>query len=230
MKYRKLLTNVIQQIESIQNVEVLHSKIGLSEMDESTVNMIYEGFKRRLKLDLPKEFIDFFAIGDGYELNWMVQREEIKITGEFSIVDMLGVLSMKMNIQLWNSDMIEKEIQFYKSLQIIDDHPFSGDGQYSAFRMEEGVLPSEIWFVDRDAKFELNLDYAGYLEAILETRAMHGWQYFYLKDYEILRSNDYDFNRAKRHMKNVLDGFRLIFNNDVLAGKYNQIYIDLIKA
>lgn len=73
-------------------------------------------------------------------------------------------------------------IALYAELRWIDDTPMTGSGRGALLRATPGATDPEVWFFDMRADtktVKMELDYPGYLEAVLVTKGVIGWQYLY---------------------------------------------------
>ncbi|GAA2929256.1 hypothetical protein GCM10011428_53120 [Streptomyces violaceus] len=68
----------------------------------------------------------------------------------------------------------------YTQLREIDGHPQSGTGFLAAVRVQPHTSPLEIWVWSPEVgPKRMDLDYCGYLDALLITKGAYGWQYLF---------------------------------------------------
>ncbi len=73
----------------------------------------------------------------------------------------------------------EKELELLKKLNWFEKQSWGDDGRYGCFLREVGDFP-QIYFYDNSAYFPMNLTLEEYLEAMIASCAVRGWQYFYI--------------------------------------------------
>lgn len=102
--------------------------------------------------------------------------------GEFSI----GPLSEALKGDDFSGYLWEESTDFdrelFPQLRIIDAHPRTGTGDFALIRVQPGTEPQEMWywaFQSRLLMLKMDLDYHGYLDALLLTMGTFGWQYLY---------------------------------------------------
>ena len=100
------------------------------------------------------------------------------IGGEAALSYLYDVASHDTQLATERTD--EPERTLLRSLRVIDDQPAGGNGTLAAVRLLERELTSGVWFFDvRTGVHELDVDYCGYLEALITTKGGYGWQYLY---------------------------------------------------
>lgn len=81
-----------------------------------------------------------------------------------------------------NSDAVydEHDRELFGHLRVVDYQPYGGSGSFSAIRLVDGSVAPHMWTYDiGHGAAELELDYPGYLDALLVTKGFYGWQYLY---------------------------------------------------
>jgi hypothetical protein len=68
----------------------------------------------------------------------------------------------------------------HAQLREIDGHPQSGSGLLAAVRLQPHTSPLEIWASSPGTgPRKMDLDYCGYLDALLITKGAYGWQFLF---------------------------------------------------
>lgn len=225
MNYREKIKQLLEAINQNEQINCIELKFGSTGLGLETSKDFYIALNGLFDNQLPEAFIDYIHIGDDWEVYW--KSIDGKTSGEFDLISMSLVLFRGDQTQLSHDEMSDEEIEFYDNIQTIDIHGFSGDGQYAAFEFPEKGFPFNLWFIHRDARFQLDLDYGGYLDALIETRGLHGWQYFFLKEYDQLSKDDYALGRAKKLMENTLTGLKELFPEvdiEPFQAKYDHLF------
>ncbi|GAA1677576.1 hypothetical protein [Streptomyces yatensis] len=118
---------------------------------------------------------------------WTTVGTSRRLRGEFSIKEFFDCL-LDLPPEPGRDGSPSKESEFYSQLRIIDYAPRAANGMLSAVRVQPSVNPLEIWFIDsnldRTAEYEdecirMDVDYCGYLEALVMTKGVFGWQYLF---------------------------------------------------
>jgi hypothetical protein len=209
--YKIRLNELINELESNSDIKIVNAGKSEGTWKDAMIELLFKKLEDKLKSVITPEYIDFFKIGEGCSVYWTNNSEKIKFSGEFYLIFMLTVLNRSDRSQLWHSEMSEQERIFYKSLHTIDIHGHSGDGQFAAFKIIEGQFPPEIWFMDRENAYQMDVDYGSYLDALITTRGLHGWHYFFLTNYDKILSGDYYAIGVRKQMQHVLDGLTQLF-------------------
>jgi hypothetical protein len=106
--------------------------------------------------------------GGGPDLVW----------GEMALTYLYNVASRDPSVVTPHTPEAEREL--LHSLRVIDDQPTGGNGTFAAIRREGSTLQSDVWFFDiKRGTHRLDVDYCGYLYALLDTKGCSGWQYLF---------------------------------------------------
>ncbi|MCD9877604.1 hypothetical protein [Streptomyces guryensis] len=117
----------------------------------------------------------FFEIGS----YWRCAKPLPKVSGEFFLRTFFDVLVSSPPKLAWKGTP-EGERVLYSQFRVIDSHPKSGSGLLAAVRIQTDTTPLEIWVWDaRLGAKKMDLDYCGYLDALLLTKGAYGWQYLF---------------------------------------------------
>ena len=78
-------------------------------------------------------------------------------------------------------DPSEEELVFLKKLNWFEKQSRGdGDGKFGCFLREPGEFPPKIYFYDSGAYFPMNTTLEEYFDAMIDSCAVRGWQYFYI--------------------------------------------------
>ncbi|MEV5342172.1 hypothetical protein AB0K93_27385 [Streptomyces sp. NPDC052676] len=113
------------------------------------------------------------------QAHWRSNRPDSRLVGEFRLAHLLTtVLGQRMDV-IWKGED-DTERFLYPELRYFDDTPRTGAGRMALMRVTPGTTDPEIWFFDtRQGAMPMQLDYAGYLDALMVTKGVMGWQYLY---------------------------------------------------
>jgi len=85
---------------------------------------------------------------------------------------------------------------------VIDHQPDSGVIAFEAAQVRDGTLAPHVWMHRFPyGTFELDIDYPGYLEALLLTKGLYGWPFLYAD----VRLDDPGYVRIVRLIRSGLD-------------------------
>ena len=121
--------------------------------------------------------------------------------------------------ELWTEKMSESDKAFKKRLKIFD---YFGSDNVDAVCLEvkEGALIPELWVNNLDyGAFRLNLDLDDYLQTLLRTRGIWGWQFFYA-DINWFNSN-YGIRNTAEH---ILKVFPQLFGQEPILKQFEDLY------
>lgn len=152
----------------------------LANISPEEYNDDWEGvqFSARMK-GCALRFLEFGAF-------WKTRGDLPRIYGEFSLVNFHDALQSSDPGE--SSARNDAERMFLSQLCPIDRTPRSGAGKQTFVRVQPDVTELEIWYSDIADIHEpphppgfvrLDIDYCQYLEALLLTKGVYGWQYLF---------------------------------------------------
>ncbi|MEU8852457.1 hypothetical protein AB0C70_41000 [Streptomyces sp. NPDC048564] len=116
---------------------------------------------------------------DRIAAHWRSRRADSRMVGEFSLTHIMRAVLEHYMDDIWEGED-DWERELYSRLRFFDDTPLSGSGRMALLRATPGVSDPEIWFFDtRQGAMRMELDYTAYLDAVLVTKGVMGWQYLY---------------------------------------------------
>ena len=217
--YISRFSELYSNLQSTESVEILHLKPSSQDnlnLQKITLDYLNKEFEYNLK----EEFIEYMSVS-GSQLRYIYSSKKLNVGGEFSLTQIADALILKVAPTVFIQKTSAPDIELLKTFRIIDDHPFSGDFKMSVFSLKEGYSPPnepEIYFYDRGSYFSMNVDYGGYLDALLEMAAISNWQYLFCEVDWNARTN-YDL---KQTLKTGLQFLEIIFPNNNYE-KYRKV-------
>ncbi|MFJ1749603.1 hypothetical protein ACIOJD_25635 [Streptomyces sp. NPDC088116] len=177
----------IEAIRSCQSLHVEHSAIGDLEegFDELPDPEEYNRDWRGLQLDatMVEQPLRFSQLN----IHWQTRDPLPKFSGEYSIPPAGEILlQLPDPISADLKDHFQRD--FLGQLRRIDSAYRSSLGFISCLRMTPLTSPIEVWFAAMEnigqsqypsGYVRLDLDYHGYMEALLLTKGFHGWQFLF---------------------------------------------------
>ncbi|KJS61922.1 hypothetical protein [Streptomyces rubellomurinus] len=145
-------------------------------VEDSTAgfSLLQELFGVTLEPGLKDHHVRYYELG----LQWYAAGASAHAGGEFVLRELVdAIMSGPPDAGSVRDD---EEIELFKELRVIDYLPDSGETAFAAVRLVGGAIAPRTWvFWFPHGAFELELDYPGYLEALLLTRGLYGWQFLY---------------------------------------------------
>ncbi|MFF6978563.1 hypothetical protein ACFZAV_12655 [Streptomyces sp. NPDC008343] len=170
---------LLQEIREVSELDVhvarLEEIIDLFDVAES----VFEEIAEEDGLPLSRRIQDCFFRYGSVEAAWQYRRPETALVGEFKLHHIMSAIGNMRMTRFWKGED-DDERALYKDLRIIDDTPQTGSGRMSLLRATPGATDPEVWFFDmRQGAIPMELDYPAYLETVMVTKGVIGWQYLY---------------------------------------------------
>lgn len=110
-------------------------------------------------------------------LHWTSTEPEL--VGDFRVMN-ISASSEERLLNLDDHAWYESDKALLSELTILDDASRGGSGQLTTMRFLPGVSSPEIWYLDRFHTFvKLDMDYRDYLDNLIITKGVIGWQYLF---------------------------------------------------
>ncbi len=172
---------------------------------------------------IPEDYLSILEIPNTLALRFFYDIDEAhRGAGEFKIRSFYSALTSNKDPKLSNTSMhSEEDIEILKHFRIIDEHPFSGDFKLAAFYKKPGASPPaipQIYFYDRGTYYPMNLDYFGYLDAVLDLAGIANWQYLFCD--VNLRTAEYQ--HIHEDLKRGIEAVAMLFPDKDLS-RYEQL-------
>ncbi|MFC7310401.1 hypothetical protein ACFQVC_40095 [Streptomyces monticola] len=111
-------------------------------------------------------------------LHWRAADSEVPLFGEFNVMNIDSSSEERLPVQDFAWEKSDEKL--LSELSILDDISRGGGGQLATMRFLPGVASPEIWFLDRfNTIVKLDLDYRAYLDNLIITKGVTGWQYLF---------------------------------------------------
>ncbi|MEV6130665.1 hypothetical protein AB0M05_28190 [Streptomyces violaceusniger] len=138
-----------------------------------------------------------------------------ELSGEYRVPAPLDILSQGPSLM---ADMLSDEFQqdFAAELRYIDNAYNSGRGFMTYLHMAPGSPSLDVWFQDLVSKqfppyppgfFKLDLTYNTYVEALVLSKGLHGWQYLFAD----ISFTKRPFKKYGESLRNGFDVFAQLF-------------------
>ncbi|KZS38159.1 hypothetical protein AWE51_19130 [Aquimarina aggregata] len=196
--YNKLFAGLIKELKENNYIDIQEIDTDFSALQGTNLDFFDHKLKKNLNFSLPKEKQDVFNFFNYTRVYWFYKiNEELKGTGDFNLENAYRSISKSKPHKIWNDSTPEKDIEILKQFRVLIDSPDAGDNKLIGFRLTPGTYSEELWFYNRGQLYPMKLDYEGLLNALLETKGIGNWEYFFC-----------DFDPKDSLHKNILDMLR----------------------
>ncbi|MGV9847830.1 hypothetical protein ACWDWU_03360 [Streptomyces sp. NPDC003442] len=200
------------------------------ECDELEAEFSRQGVVRD-RLDTNPTAIDFFDEFDNVALGsslrecniwftelscrWRSKSRSPELGGEFRIRDLYDSILLPPP-QFTSETANESDLEVYGQLRVVDFPQYAGTGHFAAIRIQEYVDPLEMWYYDMRLStapgidsdlVKLDLTYCQYLETLLLTKGVFGWQYLFAD----ITLRGIVFRETVERLKRMLEVFPELF-------------------
>ncbi len=197
MDYQKKFDEMFTALRSSPLVKIISADFYTKE------EIIPSFYKKHGKLKKIEDEIK--ALNDNKILwSYIDSSGELIPMGESHLVSIEEVVSAK--VRLWNDTHNEKERKILSELMPFDDHPESGDGMMGCLRIVNDNY--EPWlYTENSEYYKMNLDISGYLDKLIQLKAIYGWQYLFVD----LDLKEPQFNVVSKELKKRLQVLKACF-------------------
>ncbi|WP_328869525.1 hypothetical protein OHT76_05065 [Streptomyces sp. NBC_00287] len=164
--------------------ETAEFDVHLAQFDEivslfDVAETVFEELAEEDDLPLSRRIQEYFFRYGAVEAAWRSRRPDTALVGEFKLHHIMSAVGNMRMTRYWKGED-DEERALYKDLRIIDDTPQTGSGRMSLLRATPGATDPEVWFFDmRQGAMPMELDYPAYVETLMVTKGVIGWQYLY---------------------------------------------------
>jgi hypothetical protein len=171
--------SLFQELESVEEFRVSKAEFGrLSKLMRDPAK-IYASLAAHNDLHLSRRVQEYYFRHKEISLSWRPVDENSEMVAEFKLSHVMRAVAQNHLGDVWEGDD-DSQRALYEELRVFDDTPRTGTGRMAALRASPGATDPEIWYFDmREGAIPMELDYAGYLETLLITKGVIGWQYLY---------------------------------------------------
>ena len=161
----------------------------------------------------------FWSKLDGFKLAWEFHSDELTASNTFieGSAKILNFHKMFKGFdgrfwrgELWFEDTPPADLKFWKRLKVLD---YYGKDSVQCVCLEitnENVLSPELWLYYQGLKpLRMEFDLSEYLNKLRQTKAIWGWQFFYV-----------DINLSGRRYEAIRE------NAELVIQWYNKIFVD----
>lgn len=170
---------VLQDIRDTAEFDVERARLGPIPYALDDAEEVFQTLAEEEDLPLGPPVRKYFFRHGMIEACWRPRQASSDLVGEFKLTHIMVALSDKRMDEIWGGEN-DEERALHKELRYFDDTPVTGSGRMALLRATTGATAPEVWFFDmRQGATRMELDYPGYLETLLITKGVIGWQYLY---------------------------------------------------
>lgn len=197
--------------ESIALLDVRHGDIGPEFVEIEPLAMFdAEWAELRLDADMLGDSLRFEVAA-----HWESREPLPPFAGEYRLASPMEILSQG---RMPSTDLLDTDFQrvFAAQLRYFDNAYESSRGFMTFLRMDPGSSPLEVWFSDLTGTgaapypagyLKLDLTFTEYVETLLLTKGLHGWQYLFAD----VSFTDPALEHLTAGLRNGLNAFREVF-------------------
>lgn len=177
--YNRGFEAMFEEMQEASGVTVKKKFHKVKELPEVIVEEQIGHIRQESGFELCEDLKECISASNGTRLWWLYEIDEGRSGGgEFHLRHLVEVFTYGPP-ELWSEETPPEEVEFLKKLHVIDQRPNAGDNKFAAFKLEQGRMPPEIWYYDRGDCFKMDIDYPGYLGALMDTKGITDWQYLF---------------------------------------------------
>ncbi|MFE7070740.1 hypothetical protein ACFU96_11705 [Streptomyces sp. NPDC057620] len=179
--YEQRFSAVFQELKGAEGLHVGKADFGRLSKLMQDPGPVFDTLAENHDLPLGEEFQKCYFRYKEIWASWRPRDENSEIVGEFRLCHVMRAVTQNHMDDVWDGDDASQRA-LYGELRVFDDTPRTGTGRMAALRAVPGATDPEIYFYDlRDGVMRMDLDYAGYLDTLLLTKGVIGWQYLYCR-------------------------------------------------
>lgn len=177
--FEERCAKLLQEIRETAEFDVHLAQFGEIVSLFDVAETVFEELAEEDDLPLSRRIQEYFFRYGAVEAAWRSRRPDTALVGEFKLHHIMSAVGNMRMTRYWKGED-DEERALYKDLRIIDDTPQTGSGRMSLLRATPGATDPEVWFFDmRQGAMPIELDYPAYVETLMVTKGVIGWQYLY---------------------------------------------------
>ncbi|MFD0001104.1 hypothetical protein ACFVJ4_01605 [Streptomyces sp. NPDC127178] len=177
--FEERCAKVLQEITETAEFDVHRAQLDEIVHMLDVAETVFEELAEEDDLPLSRRVQEYFFRYGTVEAAWRSRRPATALVGEFKLHHIMSAVANQRMTKFWKGED-DTERALYNDLRIFDDTPQTGSGRMALLRATPGVTDPELWFFDmRQGAVRMELDYPAYLENVLITKGVIGWQYLY---------------------------------------------------
>ncbi len=175
------MMELVGHLNSDPNIELLNV-----EIHPSLPLVVEQTMSDSAGFDIPLEMLSFYRVTDGFDLSWRLKESpfDFEVGGDIKLFGFGQVFSNWID-SLWGvtkDGASTQELDFSWDIRGFDGA--QEEGAYSTvLHVPEDVEQIDLYFHDPKGKSHLlAMSFSDYLEALILSGGLHGWQYLLLEE------------------------------------------------
>ncbi|MDA3645973.1 hypothetical protein LZ318_15680 [Saccharopolyspora indica] len=206
LDFEQRLVRMADGLEACPGIEIEHRDLGGLDPERADARSVLAAIADWYGVSLDESLLTAVARFESFAVQW--RTVDSAVSGEFDLAYLLDAFGDPPPA-LAHPGTPEDERRLFSEFRVFDAPHRGGDGKLVSLRC--GAANPEIWFVDaKRGTYRLDVDYAGYLEALLLTRGTYGWQYLFAE--MSLRGSE--FGWVVTAIRTMLRAFPALFPED----------------
>lgn len=177
--YEQSCAGMFEELRGVSEFRVTKAEFGKLSKLTRDPGPVFGALAERHGVALSGRIQDHYFRYKEIAASWRPLDEDSELIGEFSLSHVMRAVTQNRMDDVWDGDD-EEERALYGELRVFDDTPRTGTGRMAALRVTPGTSDPEVWFHDlRAGALRMDLDYPAYLDTLLVTKGVIGWQYLF---------------------------------------------------
>jgi hypothetical protein len=206
MSHNRLL-EFIKEIEENPRIDLKSLKKEVFEIDPFFSQMQIDSMKNHLGAEIKTDsaVITFYPISNT-ELSYSGKTYDF-LYGGFQFFDWWLFLCTvsefwKIDFSLAPNENIPQHLKPFENLCCFEKQKWRDDWRYGCFYRETGIFPPKTAFFDKNWYTIMDLSFDEYVDSMICSCAVMGWQYFYI-----------DFNQEIPHLNRAVNDMEIAIKN-----------------
>lgn len=179
-EYEKRYLGSLDELEGAASVEVFHLNRGVIEEAVGDAQVTFEKIATWEGVCLDPDMQRCFLRFDDLSVHWAGPNPDFHLHGRFALQHLAATMLTR-GVEMEDDEYLtEEDFQLSAELRVFDNPGSNDGGEFSALKVSPGATSPEVWHYNPSfGFFRMDLDYCGYLDALLVTKGVYGWQFLF---------------------------------------------------
>lgn len=171
-------------------------------LSDSSIQLFINDLEKIGKITVEPKYSHILKLS-GFSIKWKAKSQNYFLYGGFLINGIYEALAnpsifWKIDFSLPNDAIVPDNLKHFEKLNWFEKQAWGDDWRYGCFVRGAKKFPPKIAFFDKNWYTLMDLSFEDYFNAMIESCAVKGWQYFYI-----------DWNQEIPHKKIALEDMEL---------------------
>jgi hypothetical protein len=206
--YEQRYINLLDELGNSPDIRVLAEERGPVVTAYGDARTVSEKLARRFDVALDAALLQsHFLRFRNLACQWETVSADRALTGEFGLENLYTSITTG-PLEIAQDFPSEADRGLASELRLLDDQPEAGAGSFAALRIQPGTSFPEVWYFTVAHGFrKLDIGYVEYLDRLLTTKGVYGWQYLFTD----VSLGDWRFLHVRNRLTEMLSTFPEIF-------------------